>query len=213
MISEDQEQSLYFQKIARDFLARRGAPFFLSAKDLDLISSWEEAGIPLPVVLEGIEKAFDSYRLRQRKADKVLSLSFCSVQVSKAFQQHRERRVGGSRKDVPRREKRGRLQAETERFLAHLPTEVQFLKEIYQEARQKIAGTEAIDEAMEDLDGRVERLLLASAAEEDRERVKKEIRADGRRLAKEELTRVMSIQLVRHLRNKYKIPYLSPFYY
>jgi hypothetical protein len=133
--------------------------------------------------------------------------------VSKAFQQHRERRVGGSRKDVPRQEKRGRLQAEIERFLAHLPTEVQFLKEIYQEARQKIAGTDAIDEAMEDLDGRVERLLLASAAEEDRERVKKEIRADGRRLAKDELTRVMSIQLVRHLRNKYKIPYLSPFYY
>jgi hypothetical protein len=213
MISEDREQSLYFQKIARHFLSRRGAPFFLSAKDLDLISSWEEAGLPLPVVLEGIEKAFDSYRLRQRKADKVLSLSFCNTQVSKAFQQHRERRVGGSQKIVSRQEKRGRLQAEIERFLAHLPAEVEFLKEIYQEARQKIAGTDAIDEAMEDLDGRVERLLLASAAEEDRDRVKKEIRADGRRLAKDELTRVMSIQLVRHLRNKYKIPYLSPFYY
>ena len=38
----------YFQEIARHFLARRGAPFFLSAKDLALVEAWERPESPSP---------------------------------------------------------------------------------------------------------------------------------------------------------------------
>jgi hypothetical protein len=210
---EDQKQSLYFQKIARHFLAWRGAPFFLSARDLALISAWEEEGLTLPVVLEGIDKAFENHRLRRTKADKILSLSFCNGQVSKAFEQFRDRKVGGGRKTVSREDKRRRLQTEIERFLARLPDEVLFLEGLFHEARQKLAGPDFAEEEMEVLDEKVEGLLLARAGQDDKDKVKKEILAEGRRLAGDELTRVRDIKVVRDLRERFKIPHLSIFYY
>lgn len=54
--------SKYFQSIALHFFKHRGAPFFLSSKELDYIAGWEKMGIPLHVVLEGIERSFESYR-------------------------------------------------------------------------------------------------------------------------------------------------------
>ena len=37
----------------------RGAPLILSAAEVDLIAAWEKAGLPLDVVLEGIERTFE----------------------------------------------------------------------------------------------------------------------------------------------------------
>lgn len=213
MNPDDQEQSLYYRTIARNFLARRGAPFFLSAKDLDLISTWEAEGVSLEVVLEGIEKTFENFRLRQRRADKVLALSFCSAQVLKAFDQHRDRNVGRRRKAVSRQDKRDRARAEIERFLTRIPAEILFLREVYDEARQKIVEINDPDERLEELEEKVERLLLAHAGDEDRERLKKEIRPEGRPPVKGEWERILDIRLVKHFRGKYKIPYLSLFYY
>lgn len=213
MNPDDQEQSLYFQKIARHFLAWRGAPFFLSAKDLALISAWEEAGCPLPVVLEGIDKAFENHRLRQPKADKILSLSFCDRQVSKAFEQYRDRKVGGGRTVTSRQDKRRRLQAEIKKFLARLPSEALFLEAIFHEALEKLAGPDFADEELEDLDEKVDGRLLAMADQDDMDKVKKEILAEGRRLAGDELARVRDIKLVRRLRERLRIPHLSLFYY
>jgi len=213
MKPDDQEQSLYYREIARHFLARRGAPFFLSAKDLDLVSSWAAAGVPLEVVLEGVDKAFEIFRMKQHRAEKILSLSFCSAQVLRAFEQQRDRKIGRRGKTVSRQEKRDRAQAEIERFLAGIPAEVLFLKEVYEEARQKMADGDIPDERLEELEEKVEGLLLVHAGEEGRVSLKKEIRAEGRRPAKGEWNRVMDTLLIKHLRGKYKIPYLSLFYY
>ena len=213
MNPDDQEQSLYFQKIARHFLAWRGAPLFLSAKDLALISAWEEAGCPLPVVLEGIDKAFENRRLRQPKADKILSLSFCDRQVSKAFEQYRDRKIGSGRTMTSERDKRRRLQAEIKEFLAHLPAGALFLEDIFHEALEKLAGPDFADEDLEDLDEKVDGRLLVRAGQDDMDMVKKDILAEGRRLTESELARVRDIKLVRRLREKFKIPHLSLFYY
>ena len=213
MSPDSQEQNLYYQRIARHFLAWRGAPFFLSAKDLALISAWEEAGLPLPVVLEGIDKAFENHRLRRLKADKILSLSFCSGQVSKAFEQYRDRKVGSGSKIASREDKRRRVQSEIERFLAHVPPEVLFLEDLFREARQKLAGPDFADEEMEDLDEKIDGQLLARAGHEDKDGVKKEILAEGGRLAGDELARVRDIKVVRRLRERFKIPHFSLFYY
>jgi hypothetical protein len=213
MNPENQEQSLYYQKIARHFLTWRGAPYFLSAKDLALISDWEEGGLPLPVILEGIDKAFENHRLRRPKADKILSLSFCGGQVSKAFEQYRDRKVGGGRKTASRQDKRRRLEREIERFLAHVPPDVLFLENIFHEARQKLAGPDFAEEEMEALDEKVDGQLLARAGPDDKDHVKKEILAEGRRLAGDELARIRDIKVVRRLRERFKIPHLSLFYY
>jgi len=210
---DDKEQSRYFQGIARRFLARRGAPFFLSAKDLDLISSWEQAGIPLPVVLEGIEKAFENHRKGRRERGKILSISFCRAQVRQAFEQCRDRKVGGTQKTAERREKRVLLRSEIDRFLKRPLPGLEFLRDIFLEAQEKLGRPDSPDEVLERLDEETERLLLANADAEERAAVEKEILAEHQRLGREELAAAVEIKLVKYLRDKHRVPYLSPFYY
>jgi len=212
-MSDDEERSRYFQEIARTFLARRGAPFFLSAKDLDVVSSWEQAGIPLPVVVEGIEKAFENYRSGAGKKSRVLAISFCGAQVTRAFERSRDRKVGGRRTALERRDKRAFVRAEVEEFLKRIPSSLDFLKDIYLEAQKIMADPDMADEILERLDGEVENLLMIQAPASDRATMEKEILAEHKRLSREEVAAAAKIKLLKHLRDKYKVPYLSPFYY
>jgi len=207
------DRSRYFQEIARHFLARRGAPFFLSAKDLDLVSSWERAGIPLPVVLEGIESALDGPRAGSSPKGKVMSLSFCRRAVERAFGQHRDRKVGGSGRASGSRDKRALILPEVEKFLARIPPEVSFLGAVYSKAREMVSGPNRPDEELERLDEEVRGLLSARAASADREAVRKELVSEYRHLGPKELETALEIKLVKVLRDRYRIPYLSPFYY
>jgi hypothetical protein len=52
-------RSGYYQTIGKFFIDLRGAPFFLSSKELAIISQWEEMDIPLRIVLEGIKESFE----------------------------------------------------------------------------------------------------------------------------------------------------------
>jgi hypothetical protein len=58
----------YFTEIEEHFQRRRGSLLLLSTLDWALIETWREAGIPLEVVLRGIDEAFDRYEARQRNA-------------------------------------------------------------------------------------------------------------------------------------------------
>jgi hypothetical protein len=208
------DDSRYFQEIARRFLAGRGAPFFLSAKDLDLVASWERAGIPLQVVLEGIERAFENHRTGASKRDKVLSLGFCRAQVERAFDRFRERNVGGVRAGAMRPDKRVLLRTEIKKFLERIPPEIGPLKDIYLEALKKIDGGPAVaDDDLEHLERETERLLLKIAGPADRSAVETEILAEHKRLSREALAEAVRVKILKRLRDAYKIPYLSPYYY
>lgn len=207
------DRSRYFQEIARHFLAKRGAPFFLSARDLDLVSSWERAGIPLPVVLEGIEKALDVPRAGSPAKGKIMSLSFCRRAVERAFDQHRDRRVGGPGKAPGPRDKRNLILAEIDKFLARIPPDVSFLGENYSEARKIVSGPGIPDGELERLDEEIRGLLSARASSADREALRKELLSEFRHLGPKELETALEIKLVKLLRDRYRIPYLSPFYY
>jgi hypothetical protein len=133
--------------------------------------------------------------------------------VARAFERHRDRRVGRIRKTEAGSGKRIRILSEIEEFLKRIPPEADFLKSIYVEAREKAAGWNFPDEALERLDEDVERLLCANAGADEREAARKEILAEQRKLGGEELEKAADVKLVKYLRDKYRIPYLSPCYY
>lgn len=203
----------YFQEIARHFLERRGAPFFLSAKDLDLISAWERAGVPLPIILEGIEKSFAARRAGAAMRGKVLSLSFCRAQVESAFERERDRKVGGTRQPPERSDKWTRIRAEVEGFLKSLPNGLGPLKPIFLEARKELARSVVSDEALERLEADLERILSAQAGEDERAAARREILAEHKDLRGEALSAAVDLKLVKRFRDRRRIPYLSPFYY
>ena len=85
----------YFTEIEDAFVRRRGKHVFLSPMDWALMETWKQQGIPLHIVLRGVEKSFDSYESRPRKRS-VKSLLYCQEEIEAQFAEWLEARVGSS---------------------------------------------------------------------------------------------------------------------
>jgi hypothetical protein len=85
----------YFTEIEDAFVRRRGKHLFLSPMDWALMETWKQQGIPLHIVLRGVEKSFDSYEARPRKRT-VKTLLYCQEEVEAQYAEWIEARVGSS---------------------------------------------------------------------------------------------------------------------
>jgi BirA family transcriptional regulator, biotin operon repressor / biotin---[acetyl-CoA-carboxylase] ligase len=83
----------YFTEIEETFTRRRGKHLLLSPVDWALIESWKEMGVPLHVVVNGIEHAFDSYDARPRKRS-VKTLMYCQEEVEAQYAEWLESQLG-----------------------------------------------------------------------------------------------------------------------
>jgi len=84
----------YFTEIEEHWQQCRGTVTLLSPLDWALIESFQESGIPLEVVLRGMEAAFAKHAKRAGKIQKVNSLSYCSQAILGEFERFRESSVG-----------------------------------------------------------------------------------------------------------------------
>ena len=85
----------YFTEIEDAFVRRRGKHLFLSPLDWALMETWKQLGIPLHIVLRGVERSFDSFEARPRKRS-VKSLLYCQEEVEAQYAEWLEARVGAS---------------------------------------------------------------------------------------------------------------------
>ncbi len=85
----------YFTEIEDAFVRRRAKHLFLSPLDWALMETWKQQGIPLHIVLRGVERAFDSYESRPRKRS-VKTLLYCQEEVEAQYAEWIEARVGVS---------------------------------------------------------------------------------------------------------------------
>ena len=76
----------YFTEIERFFQTKRESFTLLSTLDWVLIENWKEQGVPLDIVLMGIERAFSN---PNRKRD-IGSLAYCVKSVEKVRDEQRE---------------------------------------------------------------------------------------------------------------------------
>jgi len=83
----------YYSEVEDTFIRRRGKHLLVSPLDWALIESWKQMGIPLHVVLRGIEKAFDSYEARPRNRS-VKTLFYCQEEVEAQFAEWLESQRG-----------------------------------------------------------------------------------------------------------------------
>jgi hypothetical protein len=63
--------------------------------DWALMETWQQQGIPLHIVLRGVEKSFDSYEARPRKRT-VKTLLYCQEEVEAQYAEWVEARVGAA---------------------------------------------------------------------------------------------------------------------
>lgn len=213
MKKSERERKEYFQSITRHLLKLRGAPFFLSSKELDLISRWDEIGIPLAVVIEGIDRAFDSFKAKPGQKAKIQSLAFCETQVLRAFEQHRERKIGKGKKGLTRDEKKEQAKREVQKFLKTLAPPVNYLKEAYSRAQEILSQCQFDEEELERIEEEIETLLWKNSSEEEKNRVRRELSQELKFKDEDEFMTIFKVKLVKSLRDRFKIPYISLYYY
>ncbi len=96
----------YFTEIEEHFQRRRGSLLLLSTLDWALIETWREAGIPLEVVLRGIDEAFDKHDARQRSSTRrvrqINGLAWTAQAVMEAAEQQKEAATGVTAEAVPK---------------------------------------------------------------------------------------------------------------
>jgi len=86
----------YFARIEEHFGRRRGGLAVLSPKDWKLLEKWQGKGIPLAVVLRGINQAFDRFAAAGPRPDRINSLRYCEQEVETAWEEHRVANAGRS---------------------------------------------------------------------------------------------------------------------
>jgi hypothetical protein len=86
----------YFTEIEEHFWRKRGAHLLVSPLDWAIVETWQKAGIPLNAVLQGIDRAFESWSRSRRAAGgrQLKSLAYCVDAVLDAAAEAREAATG-----------------------------------------------------------------------------------------------------------------------
>lgn len=212
MKRSDEETSRYFQAVTRIFLEHRGAPFFLSSKEVDNIMEWKNMGIPLQIVREGIKDCFVTKRRKPGRKSKISSLAFCHPFVLRGYEAYKERKVGGKRKPFRKEDKRRDLKKAVEGFLAVCPDSLPDIREVFSRVLNLISQ-DSNEELFEDLENEVEALVSGMASGAERKLIRKEVMAEFGDRNVQERERIQDLKLIKHIREKYAIPRISLYYY
>ncbi len=86
----------YYTEIEEYFWQKRGAHLLVSPIDWAIVETWQKAGIPLPAVLKGIDRAFETYARSRRAAGgrQLKSLAYCVDAVLDAAEEEKEAAAG-----------------------------------------------------------------------------------------------------------------------
>ena len=231
----------YFTEIEEYFWRKRGAHLLVSPLDWAIVETWQRAGIPLDVVLRGIDSAFESYARSRRGAGRPpKSLAYCVDAVLDAAAEKQERSAGAgpelkgnkrtaepfSRQELGNFLRRNieKLEQATERLHS---TDAELGRQITQ-ARASVADLMPLldspgDLDLENLERRLsaaeEKLSAALVAAAD-EKVLVEIHSDldrqlapyRRRMSAEQLGQLERQYTQKRLLERFGLPRLSLFY-
>jgi len=117
---EADEEARYATLLEEVFIAERGTPFLLSAKDWTLIRGWRERGVPVDTAIRAIQETFEKRRARGA-AGKISSVAYCANAVDERW----ELELGTTRSEMKLLDReeaiRSRIPAEVHRNCGDLP--------------------------------------------------------------------------------------------
>jgi hypothetical protein len=232
----------YFTEIEEYFWQKRGAHLLVSPLDWAIVETWQKAGIPLPVVLKGIDRAFESYGRSRRAAGgrQLKSLAYCVDAVLEAATEEKEAAAGtgpavsrpkGVEESFSREDLRAFFTRNAERFASaatSLRAKQADAAARLEETCARIADLLPLIDApgtldLEDLERRLtvaeEKLtaaLMASAPDEFLVEVRREM--DGqlapyrRKMTAAQLAQLEQQYIQKRLWERYNLPRLSLFY-
>ena len=232
----------YFTEIEDAFVRRRGKHLFLSPMDWALMETWKETGIPLHIVLRGVERSFDSFEAKPRKRS-VKSLLYCQEEVEAQYAEWLESRVGAN----PTTEKSSADDSKTPfnstAVRDHLNLSRKTLVELagarqrnindeFTEALTRAIGlldaikedfesghttdTRKLEDSLTGLERMLNQALLSAVSTTELDTAKKELQAQLKpyrsHMEKSVYNQTVENLLLKRLREQFRIPRLSLFY-
>ncbi len=218
----------YFTEIEERFQQRRGSLLMLSTLDWALIETWHEAGLPLEIVLRGIDDAFDKHDAQKLRAKgrtrKINGLAWAAQSVMQAAEAAAEAATGSMPgPETPERESG----FEAERIRVYLETNAAAIEATGLEAavalrlRELAAATgdlnlEDLDRTLTVLEEKMFAGLMADATEEElvalREQAARELAPYRGKMQAVQIKQVQQQFLQKRLLEARKLPRLSLFY-
>ena len=211
----------YFTEVEEHFIRRRQRHLLVPPLDWCLIELWKNSGIPIHVVIRGIDRSFETARSRKTSPR---SLSYCHPAVTQAFEEHQRAMVGSGEEESGPDDFQGRG-VDSARVLEHVEHLVAALRERPEEfdaplsllssLRQEISARDQLDGQQVDRDLNHVGVLVAEVLRDgmDRKRlqslrseVRKEMKIYKRHLSRELFRRMEENCLHRKLREAAKIP-------
>jgi len=232
----------YFTEIEDYFWRKRGAHLLVSPLDWAIVETWQKAGIPLPAVLKGIDRAFEAWGRSRRAAGgrQLKSLAYCVDAVLDAAAEAQEAAAGAGpevktaraaaepfsreelKKYLGRNAARIRAAAEKRRGThAALAARLEETVKRIEEALPLLDSPGALD--LEDLERRLtvleEKLSAALAADADdeamlaiRREMDRSLAPYRRKMSAEQLAQLERQYIQKRLFEQFDLPRLSLFY-
>lgn len=116
----------YFSEIEETFVRRRGKHLFLSPLDWVLMETWQERGIPLHIVIRGIESVFDVFDRQPPGTRTIKSLFYCREEIESQFTEWSRSMAGKGSEDAPPADETFPVDA----VKAHIESSVEQLKSV-----------------------------------------------------------------------------------
>ena len=212
----------YFTEIEEHFQRARGTSLFLlSPLDWALIESWKNAGVPLEAVLRGIDEAFEKWRGRKVKTQKVNSLAFCAQAVLTEAQQA----VAGTARGAPASspfsaaELRAYLNANAAALGQAGPAYAEIAAALNRLAvgmENHAANLERLEQHLSVLEEKMLAVARASQTEDELLEARRDLEAELRpyrsKMSAAQLAMLEKQYLERRLLERQKLPRLSLFY-
>ena len=152
----------YFTEIEEHFWRKRGAHLLVSPLDWAIVETWQRAGIPLPVVLKGIDRAFESWGRSKRAAGgrQLKSLAYCADAVLDAAAEAQEAQAGAGPENAKARSAEPFSRDELRKYLARNAAKLRASAD--KRAAAKPALAERLREAAVRVDEAAAMILLPS---------------------------------------------------
>lgn len=214
----------YFTEVEEYFVRRRGKNLLVSPLDWCLIELWRDSGIPLHVVLRGIDRSFGMAQKGQKRSPR--SLFYCHSAILDAFEEYKQAMVGASEEEAEPEDSTGFSKEGVQGYLQSLMSSLELhAGEVFERAVERIAALKSeIDTSQrvnyQELDrdlAEISVLLVGSLKEKMGveklqtllEEAKEQSRIYRKRLSKEMYQRLENRYLERRIQQYYDLPEFS----
>ncbi len=214
----------YFTEVEEYFVLKRERSLLVSPLDWCLIEVWKDSGVPLHIVMRGIDRSFEGAGKRRKK--KPATLFYCHPAVMEVFEEYSQGRTGSHEEEAEPSSERVMERGQVADLVQQLVQSLEHREgEPYRRASNRLQELalelakdgelrlEEIDKTLLGIGSMLAQGLLESMSGESRKLLKKEVRKSlkiyKKRLSPEMYAKMEATYLERRVREEHDLPEFS----